>query len=78
VNGCHDELSEPVAIYDGTPFTRCPRAMVDADALYVLDLVAEDYLKAVGPREARRLPAKLVAAIQHVKDALPEREVDGG
>ncbi len=41
--------------------------MVEADELYVLDLVRDAYLAALSPAEVRRQPAKLVEAVQFVE-----------
>lgn len=49
------------------PFTRCPRLSLGADEQHVLQLASEDYLATVGPRERRRMPAKLVQAVDFVQ-----------
>ena len=79
--GCETPTAKPVETFrigdDQIAIHRCPRALLDADLLDVIDRAATGYLKRLSPAEVRRLPAGLVAAVEWCEHLLEGRKADG-
>lgn len=61
-------MGRPVAVLAGLELTRCPRSLVGAAELEVMEMHGERYLQSLTPRQRRLAPARLVSALEYLAD----------